>query len=108
MRILIVDDDSDLSNALARVFRDLGHEVTTAWNGAEGLNELRKNEFYVMLSDYNMPIMDGFQMCSTARRLYPTLKIFMMSGDHSNKAPEGIILLKKPMCMKTLLSILLP
>lgn len=98
MRVLLVDDDANLRDLFAEFLHMDGHEVTTAVDGREGIFIFRKAEpeFELVISDWNMPWMNGFQLVTECLHLQPTVKALMMSGDPSNKAPEGIPLLTKP------------
>lgn len=108
MRILIVDDYLELPQAMAHTLRDKGHEVETACNGVQGLAKFDRAEvpFDAVVSDWNMPGMNGFRMVTEILKLNPKVKIVMMSGDDSNRPPERtppITLLSKPFGMDELL-----
>lgn len=64
--VLIVDDELAIVETLAEILTFSGHEVITASNGQEGLNELAKQPAIVLL-DYMMPVMDGLQMLRAMR-----------------------------------------
>ena len=58
--ILVVDDDRELSEALAEFLRDEGYSVLTAANGAEGLRLMRQGTLPgLVLLDLLMPVLDG-------------------------------------------------
>ncbi|HTA88553.1 MAG TPA: response regulator [Polyangiaceae bacterium] len=57
-RLLVVDDDADILEALAVVLEDK-HHVTTASNGLEALGLLQTESFDAMIIDLMMPLMDG-------------------------------------------------
>lgn len=65
--VVIADDDLEVAQALARVVRLLGHRTLVASNGREALDLLRANRVEVLLSDIDMPEMDGVQLVSHAR-----------------------------------------
>jgi two-component system chemotaxis response regulator CheY len=67
-RILVVEDDELLREALAEVLTDDGHEVRTATNGAEALGELERWEAEVIVLDLMMPVLDGFAFRDEQRR----------------------------------------
>jgi two-component system OmpR family response regulator len=79
-RILIVDDEVALAEALAAQLRDEGFEVDTAHNGADALRLARSGDYDAIVSDVLMPIMDGErlyeQLLSEKPRLAPRF-IFM-------------------------------
>ena len=67
MKILVVDDD-DIARAMVRkILMKENHEVVLAQDGEEALNILRHNDIRVVISDWNMPKMDGLQLCQRIR-----------------------------------------
>ena len=68
MRILIVEDDLEAAEAMARGLGEAGHECTRGADGEEGLAAARDGEFDVMIVDRMMPKMNGVQLVETIRR----------------------------------------
>ncbi|HEX3700897.1 MAG TPA: response regulator transcription factor [Phenylobacterium sp.] len=68
MRILIVEDDLEAAEAMARGLGEAGHEVARAADGEEGLAAARAGEFDVMIVDRMMPKMNGVVLVETLRR----------------------------------------
>jgi two-component system OmpR family response regulator len=68
MKILIVEDDLEAAEAMARGLGDAGYEVVKAADGEEGLAEARKGGFDVMIVDRMMPKMDGVTLVAQLRR----------------------------------------
>ncbi len=68
-RFLVVDDNVDATLSQATLLRILGHEVETAFGGAEALDKARAFRPDIVLLDLGMPRMDGFEV---ARRLRAT------------------------------------
>jgi two-component system C4-dicarboxylate transport response regulator DctD len=60
--LLLVDDDADLRALLAELLEMAGHDVTTACNGVEGLRALDVRFPQVVVSDLEMPLLDGAAM----------------------------------------------
>ena len=67
MKVLVVDDNDDAANSLSMLVELLGHEVRTAYDGAQALE--MAGEFYpdLMLLDLGMPRMDGYEACRRVR-----------------------------------------
>ena len=61
--ILIVDDTPLQAIMLRRVLERAGYKVTTAKNGKEALEFLKNNKYALVISDVNMPEMNGFELC---------------------------------------------
>ncbi len=60
-RILMVEDDSTLRDALVEVFTDEGHEVRSAPDGANALQQLRDWDADLIVLDLMTPVMDAFE-----------------------------------------------
>ncbi|WP_408172848.1 response regulator [Paraburkholderia strydomiana] len=69
--VLVVEDEPDLLDATAALFRSLGYEVLTASNGAEAMNALgRRDDIRVLFTDVVMPKgIDGIQLARSTREL---------------------------------------
>ena len=62
-KILIVDDDPDILDALTIVLKAQGYQVSTARDGIEGLASLKAEKPGLLILDLLMPKMDGFALC---------------------------------------------
>jgi DNA-binding response OmpR family regulator len=62
-KILVVDDDPDILDALAMILESQGYQVVTARDGIEGLANLKAEKPDLMILDLLMPKMDGFAVC---------------------------------------------
>lgn len=69
MRILIADDDPTARHALSGMLRGLGHDVSSATNGAEALDLFAKSNAHVLVTNWQMPRMDGLELCRRIRAL---------------------------------------
>jgi DNA-binding response OmpR family regulator len=66
-RILLIDDDPQLLDVLSLSFKDAGHEVSTARDGKAGLEKIAAEKPDIVVSDVNMPGVDGFALCRKLR-----------------------------------------
>jgi len=62
-KILVVDDDPDILDAVTMILESQGYEVVTARDGVEGLATLKAENPDLMILDLMMPKMDGFGVC---------------------------------------------
>ena len=62
-KILVVDDDPDILDAVTLILESQGYEVVTARDGIEGLANLKAEQPDLMVLDLMMPRMDGFAVC---------------------------------------------
>lgn len=80
MKILLIEDLKDLRWALAEQFKHYGFEIVEAENGEEGLKALETLSPIFVLTDIQMPKMNGIEFLKQARAKFPTLPIFVMTG----------------------------
>jgi diguanylate cyclase (GGDEF)-like protein len=66
-RILLVDDEPTQRLIMARLLKRAGYEVETAANGKEGLSRIQGGDFQLMITDWEMPEMDGIALCRALR-----------------------------------------
>jgi signal transduction histidine kinase len=66
-RIVVVDDNRDSAESLARLLRLIGHEVRTAYNGEEALETVRAYRPDLVLLDIGLPILDGYEVAKRIR-----------------------------------------
>jgi two-component system response regulator MprA len=67
-RLLVVDDDPDVRDSLARALRYSGYTVTTAVHGADALDCLARSPADLIVLDVLMPMLDGFDTCRRLRQ----------------------------------------
>ncbi|HNP59952.1 MAG: response regulator [Nitrospirales bacterium] len=81
-RILVVDDDKGVREALSEFLLSLGYTVVMAENGEEALNQYRKGDFDVIMADLIMPNMDGMELLRRIRDIKNDEVIFLMITGH--------------------------
>jgi len=79
-RVLIVDDENSMRMLAARAIAMDGHEIVTAADGAEALEILGEGAFDLLLTDIQMPVMDGIALALAAARDFPRTTILLMTG----------------------------
>ncbi len=81
-RVLIVDDDELMLAGFGFSFDLLlpGCQVSTATDGAAALDELRRQHFDLILTDYSMPKTNGLEWAQAAYQISPDVRIVVMSG----------------------------
>lgn len=68
MKILVVDDTFENRYLMEVLLKKRGHEVVTAGNGVEGLEQLRRTPIDLIMSDILMPRMDGYRFCRECKQ----------------------------------------
>jgi CheY-like chemotaxis protein len=79
-RLLIVDDDRAIREISAAVFHMSNYEVATACDGVAALQIFRHTAPQVLLSDLQMPVMDGYELLRITRRFFPEVGVVAISG----------------------------
>lgn len=80
--ILIVDDAKDILFLLQHSVKRLGpeYEVSTAEDGPSAVEQIRKNRFDLILTDYMMPGMTGLELAETVRQISPETQVVLMTA----------------------------
>ncbi|MCF8035025.1 MAG: response regulator [Desulfarculaceae bacterium] len=79
-RILVVDDEQRVRQAIERVLGESGYEIITASDGRQGLEMVAAHAPDLVLVDLMMPVMDGMEFLDQARRRYPGLSSVVITG----------------------------
>ena len=81
-KILVVDDERDVLELYRELLSQLPSkpEIRTAESGSRALALLNDETYNLLLTDLNMPKMDGFQLLAITRRKFPAMKSMVMSG----------------------------
>src|SRR5450759_2793818 len=88
MKIVVVDDNINDREILFGLLDAQGYEVSSASNGVEALEKIRKSKPDLVISDIMMPEMDGFGLCRELKRNVETLKIPIILYSSSFTDPE--------------------
>lgn len=68
-KILVVDDSNSIRDMVSFTLKSAGYETTEAKDGLDGLNKGKAGSFDLVISDVNMPNMDGITLCQELRKL---------------------------------------
>ena len=79
-RILVVDDEENARIALSKILSREGYEVASASNGYEALNYLRGKEVELIITDINMPEMNGMDFLRELNRCHPASNVIMITA----------------------------
>ena len=82
-RILIADDETDISLILKLLLEDVGYRTVRVRDGLEALEQLATAPFELLLLDIRMPRMDGLQVLERTRGDFPELAVVMMTAHGS-------------------------
>jgi two-component system alkaline phosphatase synthesis response regulator PhoP len=79
-KVLIIEDDIDLSNLVQIHLKDLSYDISVAYNGKEGYDLAHSGEYDLILLDIMLPDMDGLNICQKLRALDNYTPILMITA----------------------------
>jgi len=107
LKILVVDDESLVCEAVEMILSFDGYEVVTAASGQEALALLEKNRFDLVTTDYTMPGMNGAELAAAIKARVPEQPVIMITAHaeilKTSGVPAGVdYLINKPFQLKEL------
>jgi CheY-like chemotaxis protein len=83
-RIMVVDDNEAIRAVLGTSLKLLlpEYQIRAVEDGAAALTELRQQPFDLVLTDYNMPRMNGVELAQATRKISPHTRVVLMSGGY--------------------------
>lgn len=79
-RILVVDDDPNILELVAKMTTHLGYRTVNCQGPVDALSSLRKAYFKLVITDYDMPFMDGLELADEIKSKYSGTRVVMMTG----------------------------
>ena len=107
-RILVVDDNDDLRQALVEALEGCGYRVTAVSGGIQALEHVKTGSFELLVTDVGLPDLSGRQLAELARAARPKLPVLLITGYAKEAAVrgefvgEGMDMLSKPFALYTL------
>jgi DNA-binding response OmpR family regulator len=108
-KILIVDDDKDLSFIISETLSKYGFITTLAYDGEEAYGLLEKNKYDIVVLDINLPDSSGFEICKEIRKMSKVPIIFASARSSVTDRVDGLEMggdfyLSKPYTLKELVA----
>jgi CheY-like chemotaxis protein len=92
MAVILVTEDEPLVRMVAvEVLRESGHEVLEAQDGLEALEILRESAADLLVTDIQMPRMNGYQLVEVAMERWPRMKILLVTGYARDSVPAAVM-----------------
>ena len=113
-KILLVDDNAQFRSIIAEILKedDEGFSVSVAEDGVTALESLENEQFDMLITDINMPHMDGIALFHKVRELYPQLPVVFISGLVHNTLSNRLLsegafhVFRKPFDLKLFISVI--
>ena len=83
MKLLVVDDNPVILQILSSIITHFGHGVDEAGDGLEAIRLLQHGRYDIVVTDADMPRVDGIQLCRFVKGQRPDIRVIGMSGDLS-------------------------
>lgn len=111
LTVLVVDDDENFSSIIAETLRAEGYDVNTAHSGTHGYSNYVRQKADVVVTDIQMPELDGIEMIHHIRAVDPDVKAIYTSGAvgeyraalEAEGREHGAVVLSKPFSKRDLL-----
>jgi signal transduction histidine kinase len=105
-RILVVDDDPEVSEVLELMIKKLGHEVTVINSGKEAIGAFKDGQYDMVVTDLGMPDISGREVAKSIKKDSPDIPVLLITGWgvqlELDKMPEIDDLIAKPFTKKVL------
>lgn len=111
-KVLVVDDELGIRILLSDYLSSKGFDVSMAKDGQESLDQLKANIFDVVITDINMPRLDGIEMLKSMKKAGRKEKVIVMTGNPSDcrltdmETPQVVTRLIKPFNIDYLLDVI--
>ncbi len=79
-RVLVIDDNETMRSGMALLLERMGHDVTAASGGGEGLRQMKARPFDLVITDYKMVDMDGLEVLDAVRRDYADTDVVVITA----------------------------
>lgn len=99
--VLVVDDNKEMRDLVCEVLTEQGYAVLGAADGNQALDTLKTLRVNLVLTDIDMPGMNGLELAQKARAKYPELRVLLMTGSGDATARQtaaglGLDIVGKP------------
>jgi two-component system response regulator HydG len=79
-KILIIDDDTYICKLMKNFLVKQGYQADTSISGSDAIKKINKGDYQLILSDYRLPDLDGFEILNAARNLEPAPPVIIMTA----------------------------
>ncbi|MBI4971687.1 MAG: response regulator [Candidatus Omnitrophica bacterium] len=80
IHVLVVDDEAGIRDFLSMELAGQGYQISTAHNGTEAMEKIKKDHFRLVISDVRMPKVDGIQVLEAIKKIDPDTEVIMMTA----------------------------
>jgi CheY-like chemotaxis protein len=88
-KVLIIDNNEEILDAFEQTLRDEGFDVETAMSGLEGVERFHRDSFDLVITDIDMPGMNGFDVINNINNNF-VVPVMLMSSDYLPVGPGDV------------------
>ena len=81
IRILVVDDEPEICHLIEKILKREGYQVDVSFSGMEALQMIRSFNYHLLLTDLEMPGIDGLELIRKAKKQNPEIRVIMVTGN---------------------------
>ena len=83
IRVLVVDDEPEMCHLIEQVLKQKGYQVDISFSGIDALQMLKRFNYHLLLTDLEMPEVDGLELIKKAKKECPEIRTIMVTGNAS-------------------------
>jgi ATP-dependent Lon protease len=81
VRILVVDDESEMCHLIEQILKREGYQVDVSFSGIEALQMIKSFDYHLLLTNLEMPKVDGLELARKAKKQNPEIRVIMVTGN---------------------------
>ena len=83
IRVLVVDDEPEICHLIEQVLKREGYQVDVSFSGIDALQMIKSFNYHLLLTDLEMPEVDGLELIKKAKKECPEIRAIMVTGNAS-------------------------
>lgn len=89
-RILVIDDDGAIRDIVSKILSCMGYDVAIAADGIEGFELFAKSPFHLVLTDFDMPYLDGLELAKQIKGRSADTPVILMTGREKDEIEDAL------------------
>ncbi len=81
IRILVVDDEPEMCHLIKQILKREGYQIDVSFSGIEALQKIKSFNYHLLLTDLEMPEVDGIELTRKAKKQNPEIRVIMVTGN---------------------------
>ena len=81
IRVLVVDDEPEMCRLIEQALKQEGYQIDVSFSGIEALQKIKSFNYHLLLTDLEMPEVDGIELTRKAKKQNPEIRVIMVTGN---------------------------